>query len=221
MGYMLDRFYNFISIFQLIGILMIGIMLFFVLRFNKKEANMIFRDKIKLIRKLIRIVLIVYIIGYILSLEILIFIGANFNFESNGITLMVVMTLIEKLVELIFYYLIFRQYLVLIKNFEQDIIFSDDNVVALKKIAKYMLWILVFNLIVILGGYIINLLISQIILSGNTELLYNLFGMYDININTNINFDIIVKFIICIAINIVSIVFEKAYDLYEENRLTI
>lgn len=221
MGYMLDRFYNFISIFQLIGILMIGIMLFFVLRFNKKEANMIFRDKIKLIRKLIRIVLIVYIIGYILSLGILIFIGANFNFESNGITLMVVMTLIEKLVELIFYYLIFRQYLVLIKNFEQDIIFSDDNVVALKKIAKYMLWILVFNLIVILGGYIINLLISQIILSGNTELLYNLFGMYDININTNINFDIIVKFIICIAINIVSIVFEKAYDLYEENRLTI
>lgn len=221
MGYMLDRFYNFISIFQLIGILMIGIMLFFVLRFNKKEANMIFRDKIKLIRKLIRIVLIVYIIGYILSLGILIFIGANFNFESNGITLMVVMTLIEKLVELIFYYLIFRQYLVLIKNFEQDIIFSDDNVVALKKIAKYMLWILVFNLIVILGGYIINLLISQIILSGNTELLYNLFGMYDININTNINFDIIVKFIICIAINIVSIAFEKAYDLYEENRLTI
>lgn len=108
------------------------------------------------------------------------------------------------------YYLIYKEYKILINNFEQEIIFEDENVVALKNIAKFSMWILFVTLASSLVGYLATSLL--------TFLISNVTGLANSAINGELNANVFIHFIICIVLYILAAIFEKSVEIYKENK---
>lgn len=200
----------------IIGILVTVLLFYFILKFYRNENKMTFPEKIRLLRKLVNIVIIIFIVSTCIVGLLLLLVGGTFSFMgASAGTLGILLGIAGAGIQIYFYYLIYKEYKVLINNFEQEKIFEDENVTAFKKIAKVSLWILLFHLAISLVTYVINLIMVAGLYTGN------IFMFNGIDINFTFDTTVLVYFIICVILNILSVVFARAVEIHKENQLTI
>lgn len=181
--------------------------------------KMQFSKKIKLLKISVNVMLSLLIFGYLIAILFYLFTVVRYN---SKMFLVLFGMMIPQIVFLIMYVLIYRQYLILIKNFEAENIFDTANAAAFKKIASLTLWLFCIKLIftvlsVLMIAVVINL--SQHSLDG--IMLAQMLGAMNVNLNYNFDFSLIYFFIIVLLVNISATVFEKAVEVYHENQLTI
>lgn len=225
MDLMFINYVKMMLIIPVISILLFALMLFLVLKFDRTEHKMSFIDKIKWLDKTLKLIVILYVGGLLLGLIVVIAVGGIFN--ASGILTQAhsflgasfAVVLLPFLIQLYFYYLIYKEYKILINNLLVEKIFDQANVHALKKIAKVTIWILILNLVVYLLEMIVSLLgmLAIIYLPAS---LFTVMGT-DVNFNATLNADVLVYFVVCIMVNIFAEIMDKATAIYEENKLTI
>ena len=225
MDLMFINYVKMMLIIPVISILLFALMLFLVLKFDRTEHKMSFIDKIKWLDKTLKLIVILYVGGLLLGLIVVIAVGGIFN--ASGILTQahsflgasLAVALLPFLIQLYFYYLIYKEYKILINNLLVETIFDQANVHALKKIAKVTIWILILNLVVYLLEMIVSLLgmLAIIYLPAS---LFTVMGT-DVNFNATLNADVLVYFVVCIMVNIFAEIMDKATTIYEENKLTI
>ena len=225
MDLMFINYVKMMLIIPVISILLFALMLFLVLKFDRTEHKISFIDKIKWLDKTLKLIVILYVGGLLLGLIVVIAVGGIFN--ASGILTQAhsflgasfAVVLLPFLIQLYFYYLIYKEYKILINNLLVETIFDQANVHALKKIAKVTIWILILNLVVYLLEMIVSLLgmLAIIYLPAS---LFTVMGT-DVNFNATLNADVLVYFVVCIMVNIFAEIMDKATTIYEENKLTI
>lgn len=199
----------------IILILSLGLIYWFV----KNEKTMKFGKKIRLLKISVNVMLILLIVGYLIAIMFYLLTVVRYN---PKMLLILSGIMIPQIIFLIIYGLIYRQYRILIKNFEVENIFDMANAVAFKKIASLTLWLFCIKLIfkvlsVLLIAVVIN--VSHHSLDG--IMLAQMLGTMNVNLTYNFDFSLIYFFIIVLLINILAYVFEKAVEIYHENQLTI
>lgn len=225
MDLMFINYVKVMLIIPVISILLFALMLFFVLKFDRTEHKMNFVEKIKWLDKTLKLIVILYVGGLLLGLIVIIAVGGIFN--ASGILAQAgsylgtsfAVVLLPFLIQLYFYYLIYKEYKILINNLLVEKIFDQANVRALKKIAKVTIWILILNLSVYLLGMIVSLL-GMLAIIYLPSSLFMVMGT-DINFNATLKADVLVYFVVCIMVNIFAEIMDKATAIYEENKLTI
>lgn len=225
MDLMFINYVKMMLIIPVISILLFALMLFLVLKFDRTEHKMSFIDKIKWLDKTLKLIVILYVGGLLLGLIVVIAVGGIFNASGIltqahsflGVSFAVV--LLPFLIQLYFYYLIYKEYKILINNLLVEKIFDQANVHALKKIAKVTIWILILNLVVYLLEMIVSLL-GMLAIIYLPSSLFTVMGT-DVNFNATLNADVLVYFVVCIMVNIFAEIMDKATAIYEENKLTI
>lgn len=201
----------------IMGIIVTVLIFYFSYKFYRNDAKMSFKEKISFLKKLINFVLIVMGIAVFISVLGMLVVGSGFLMMGIGLVgLLFTVTLLAMIGSVVYlYYLIYKQYKVLMNNFEQEIIFEDENVTAFKTISKVMMWILFLDLAYALIGYIASFIPIVIVMNG---------GYFDDmatipNISVELNTSIFAYFIVCVVFNVFSVIFEKAVEIHKEKQM--
>lgn len=205
-----------ISIVPIIGIIVTVLLFYFAYKFYRNESKMSFIEKIKFLKRVVKIVLVLFVSVIAIVMFIMLFVilsSMSFGFAGPVIILLLVALAMSGAM-LYLYYLIYKEYKVLINNFEQEKIFEDENAVALKNIARVSMWLLFATLAMSLVGYLAASLLTYVI--SNVTGLAN--AAKNININGALNANTLIHFIICIVLYILAAVFEKSVEIYKENK---
>lgn len=203
---------------QLLPALMLAIMSLafaFVFLFLLEEKKMQFIKKIKILKNTVNAVLICIVIGYLIAgiIALMTFTQMGIYGMNSNTTVMMLLIASPQVIYLLLYYKIYKEYRILINNFEQSIIFEDENTKAFKQIAHLLLLLLAVKLAIsVIGLIFINVLMNV--------KSYIMIGM-NVDINYNFDMSIVYFFIMVLIINIFACVFEKAVAVHKENSLTI
>ncbi|MCI5774000.1 MAG: DUF2975 domain-containing protein [Erysipelotrichaceae bacterium] len=224
MGHMYQNYFDLMAFLPVIAIVLFIIMLYIVLKFDRGEAKMNFVTKIIFLDRSLKLILIFYLIGFVVGMAVILA-TSGLLYNSFGVIdnfpavlgVGSILTSVPLFIQLYFYYLIYKEYKILINNLKQEIIFDQNNVKALKKIAKVMIWILILNLILYILSNCSILLVMLAMISNYG----NLFMDMNIDINTILDINVLLYFVVCIIFNILAEVMAKATEIYEENQLTI
>lgn len=202
-------------LFPALILLIMSIAFALIFLFMLEEKNMQFKKKIKILKNTVNVVLICFVLSYLIAglLAIVAFTRLSIYGMNSNTAVMLLLIASPQVFYLVLYYKIYKEYRILINNFEQGCIFEDENTKAFKQIAHLMLLLLVVKLAIsVLGLIFIHLLAN-----------FNFNSMMGMSVNVNYNFDISIVyfFILVLIINIFACVFEKAVAVHKENSLTI
>lgn len=183
-----------------------AIFLYFVYSFYKKETMMEIKDKSVYLKRAVNIFLVVVVFLMIISgIGVLSLFSMITLFDQTMITI-VFLSAIPICIILYFCFLIYKEYKIIQLNLENNLIFIQANLDAMKKIKKVLFWILLLN-------------ISFSIIVGISYLLFFrqfIFQMSDIKMDYNFDGASVFNFILCIAFTIGTDVFEKAVLLHQD-----
>ena len=200
------------GVIPIVGIVVTILIFYFAYKFYRDESKMSFIEKIKFLKRVVKIILVLFVSVLAIAMFMMLFVilsSMSLGFAGPVIFLLLVVVAMTGAM-LYLYYLIYKEYKILINNFEQEIIFEDENVVALKNIAKFSMWILFVTLSSSLVGYLATSLL--------TFLISNVTGLANSAINGELNANVFIHFIICIVLYILAAIFEKSVEIYKENK---
>ena len=192
------------GVIPIVGIIVTILIFYFAYKFYRDESKMSFIEKIKFLKRVVKIILVLFVSVLTIAMFMMLFVilsSMSLGFAGPVIILLLAVVAMSGAM-LYLYYLIYKEYKILINNFEQEIIFEDENVVALKNIAKFSMWIL----FVTLATSLLTFLIS------------NVTGLANSAINGELNANVFIHFIICIVLYILAAIFEKSVEIYKENK---
>lgn len=200
------------GVIPIVGIVVTILIFYFAYKFYRDESKMSFIEKIKFLKRVVKIILVLFVSALAIAMFMMLFVilsSMSLGFAGPVIILLLAVVAMTGAM-LYLYYLIYKEYKILINNFEQEIIFEDENVVALKNIAKFSMWILFVTLASSLVGYLATSLL--------TFLISNVTGLANSAINGELNANVFIHFIICIVLYILAAIFEKSVEIYKENK---
>lgn len=200
------------GVIPIVGIVVTILIFYFAYKFHRDESKMSFIEKIKFLKRVVKIILVLFVSVLAIAMFMMLFVilsSMSLGFAGPVIILLLAVVAMSGAM-LYLYYLIYKEYKILINNFEQEIIFEDENVVALKNIAKFSMWILFVTLASSLVGYLATSLL--------TFLISNVTGLANSAINGELNANVFIHFIICIVLYILAAIFEKSVEIYKENK---
>ena len=200
------------GVIPIVGIVVTILIFYFAYKFYRDESKMSFIEKIKFLKRVVKIILVLFVSVLAIAMFMMLFVilsSMSLGFAGPVIILLLAVVAMTGAM-LYLYYLIYKEYKILINNFEQEIIFEDENVVALKNIAKFSMWILFVTLASSLVGYLATSLL--------TFLISNATGLANSAINGELNANVFIHFIICIGLYILAAIFEKSVEIYKENK---
>ena len=200
------------GVIPIVGIVVTILNFYFAYKFYRDESKMSFIEKIKFLKRVVKIILVLFVSVLAIAMFMMLFVilsSMSLGFAGPVIILLLAVVAMTGAM-LYLYYLIYKEYKILINNFEQEIIFEDENVVALKNIAKFSMWILFVTLASSLVGYLATSLL--------TFLISNVTGLANSAINGELNANVFIHFIICIVLYILAAIFEKSVEIYKENK---
>lgn len=200
------------GVIPIVGIVVTILIFYFAYKFYRDESKMSFIEKIKFLKRVVKIILVLFVSVLAIAMFMMLFVilpSMSLGFAGPVIILLLAVVAMTGAM-LYLYYLIYKEYKILINNFEQEIIFEDENVVALKNIAKFSMWILFVTLASSLVGYLATSLL--------TFLISNVTGLANSAINGELNANVFIHFIICIVLYILAAIFEKSVEIYKENK---
>lgn len=201
-----------ISIIPIVGIVVTILLFYYAYKFYRDESKMSFVEKIKFLKRVVKIILVLFVSVLAIAMFMILFVilsSMSLGF-AGPVTILLLAVVAMSGAMLYLYYLIYKEYKILINNFEQEIIFEDENVVALKNIAKFSMWILFVTLASSLVGYLATSLL--------TFLISNVTGLANTAINGELNANVFIHFIICIVLYILAAIFEKSVEIHKENK---
>lgn len=187
----------------------------FVFLFMLEEKKMQFIKKIKILKNTVNVVLICIVIGYLIAgiVALVTFTQMGIYGMNSNTAVMLLLIASPQVFYLLLYIKIYKEYRILINNFEQSMIFENENTNSFKQIAHLLLLLLVVKLAIsVIGLIFVNLFMNV--------KSYIMVGM-NVDINYNFDMSIVYFFIMVLIINIFACVFEKAVAVHKENSLTI
>lgn len=152
----------------------------------------------KFLGKFMKILLTIIIISYIISLIIYI----NFFFELPNLIIAVCASFI---IQGFFIIMITKYGLAFIKNLENDIIYNKDNVTYLTEISRTFIY---YSIVEVITGFLVTFIV-------------NIIQYPDFNISTSISTSFFMNLLLGIVFYVISLLFERSIEIYEENKLTI
>lgn len=189
----------------LLGILIIA--LFMLIYYMKKESQLSFQFKLKLIKICINFGLL--IIGLMLAFGALVMMPIIILIFSKSM-LAGIIYLLFALVLLALYMLpairLLKAYFCLMKHLSNEEFFIDENVSDVKIIAQCTNRLLLMNLIFLLLNSILTLGTGSILSTASND-----FGFESWT----------GQFLAVLLLNLISVLFAKSTEIYKENRLTI
>lgn len=187
----------------------------FVFLFMLEEKKMQFIKKIKILKNTVNVVLICIVMGYLIAgiVALVTFTKMGIYGMNSNTAVMLLLIASPQVFYLLLYIKIYKEYRILINNFEQSMIFENENTNAFKQIAHLLLSLLVVKLAI----SVVSLIFINLWMNVKS---YIMVGM-NVDINYNFDMSIVYFFIMVLIINIFACVFEKAVTVHKENSLTI
>lgn len=207
--------YQMIKLLPAFMLVIMSLAFAFVFLFMLEEKKMQFIKKIKILKNTVNVVLICIVIGYLIAgiVALVTFTQMGIYGMNSNTAVMLLLIASPQVFYLLLYIKIYKEYRILINNFEQSMIFENENTKAFKQIAHLLLLLLVVKLAIsVIGLIFVNLFMNV--------KSYIMVGM-NVDINYNFDMSIVYFFIMVLIINIFACVFEKAVAVHKENSLTI
>lgn len=169
----------------------------FALKCLKLTKNKDIKYISKFLMKFIKILLVILLIAFALSLVIMVI-----TYYDSSLLFVVV---VQGVIDLFFIMMIGNYGIKFIKNLNQDLIFVKDNSVFLLEISRTFIYYSIVNGI---GGVVVAI-ITNIFNSPNFD--YNIF----------ISTEFFMYLLFGIVFYVIHLLFERSIEIYEENKLTI
>lgn len=179
------------------GVILILCLFWLWMKYSRKEAALSFPEKIRRLSKTIDLALILMVGSLCIFASIIFAMGGTATLSLPG-----PIVLLPLLLEVICYFLIYRETKALLGRFEKERVLTEENALALKRIVKLYGWIVIIELAVDLAVYISGLLAVSSLSRGIL--------IENVNVNANLELSIFMTFFVGIVLAIVAAVFDYA-----------